>query len=283
MIHHSALAISHPWRQFISTELSPEAADYREQVQSLGDASQLDPVVELEYGPDPAQRLDVYAPPNAAELPVLVFFHGGAWINGSRAWLRFMAPIVTALPAIFVAGTYRLGPTHRWPAQYEDLRDAVACAAAGVPKFGGDPNRMVVGGHSAGGHLAAMAVLRREIPAVRACFPVSSPYNIQYGNVPEDSPENRVYKYLLNDRAEDFDASPIEFVAGNRTPFHIIWGERDFDRICRQGPPMVEALSAEGAVVTHEVLPGASHFDTHLSLADPSCHWYQRVREELLC
>ena len=99
---------------------------------------------------------------------------------------------------------------------------------------------MVVGGHSAGGHLAAMAVLRREIPAVRACFPVSSPYNIQCGNVPEDSPENRVYKYLLNDRAEDFDASPIEFVAGNRTPFHIIWGERDFDRICRQGPPMVE-------------------------------------------
>ena len=141
MIHDSARANSHLWRPLISTELSPEAAAYRERVQSLGEASRLDPVAELEYGPDPAQRLDVYSPANAAELPVLVFFHGGAWINGSRAWLRFMAPIVTALPAIFVAGTYRLGPAHRWPAQYEDLRDAVACAATGGPEFGGDPDR----------------------------------------------------------------------------------------------------------------------------------------------
>ena len=192
-----------------------------------------------------------------------------------------MAPNVTALPAVLVAGTYRLGPDHRWPCQYQDVRDAILCAAARVEEFGGDAARMVIGGHSAGGHLGAMAVLRREIPTVRACFPVSSAFNLQYGNVPEDSPENRVYKYLFKERADDYDASPINFVDGNKTPFHIIWGERDFDRIIRQAEPMVQALSAQGSSVTHEVLPGASHFDTHLSLADPNSRWYQRLREEM--
>ena len=68
------------------------AAEYMSRVVSMGRASRLDSLAELTYGPDPAQRLDVYAPAGGIcvgrSLPVLVFFHGGSWVRGDRSWLR---------------------------------------------------------------------------------------------------------------------------------------------------------------------------------------------------
>ncbi len=261
---------------------SPEAAAYGERADALGRSTGLDPVKELRYGEDANQRLHVYVPANIGRdaLPVVTFFHGGAWVSGGLSWLRFMAPAVTALPAIFVAGTYRLAPTWQWPAQYDDVSTAIACAHEHAASLGGNPARMIVGGHSAGGHLAALAVLKREIPQVRACFPVSSSFDLQYGDVALDSPEGRVYKYLFSHRQQDIEASPISFVNGNRTPFHVVWGANDFARITRTSERMVRALQEAGTPVSSSVVPDAGHFDTHLQLADPGNLWYARLREE---
>jgi len=259
---------------------SAQAVAYADEVEALGVATGAEPVMRLEYGPDRGQRLDVYAPPKAENLPVLLFFHGGSWINGHLGWLRFMAPAVTAMPAVLVAATYRLAPRRRWPAQYEDAREALAVVAAQVRQFGGDPSRIVVGGHSAGGHLAALLTLKGETATtLRGCFPVSSPFDLQYGDIPEDSQDGRAYKYLLHHRRQDYEASPINFVGGARTPFHLMWGDEDTPRIITSGEAMVQALRASGCPVSAQSLPGASHFDTHLALADPGHSWYSRLRE----
>lgn len=258
---------------------SPDAAQYAEHVEELGRRTPLEPLERLAYGPDRGQWLDVYAPPGARDLPILVFFHGGAWVNGHLGWLRFMAPIVTALPAVLVAGTYRLAPRCRWPAQYEDVRDALRTVRENARRFGGHLDRIVLAGHSAGGHLAALVVLKREVPPVRACFPVSSSFDLQYGDVPLDSHVGRVYRYLFSARAQDRDASPLEFVAGNRVPFHVVWGEHDLRHVVTSSRAMVQALEREGSPVTHTVLAGASHFDSHLALANPADPWYARLRE----
>jgi len=256
------------------------AAAYDERATRLSHAVASAPVSRLAYGGHPSQRLEIFAPPLTARaaLPVLVFLHGGAWMNGGLQWLRFMAPAVTALPALLVAVTYRLAPGHRWPAQYEDARDALRFVRTRVGEYGGNAEAIVIGGHSAGGHLASMAVLRREAGSVVGCMPVSTPFDLRYGDVDETSSEARVYKYLLQRRSDDADASPILLVEGNRTPFHLAWGGRDMPHIQRAGEAMHQALAGQPGRVTTHVHRDDDHFDTHLRLADPADDWYAKLR-----
>ena len=258
------------------------AAQYASAVEVLGTHSSHEPVATLSYGPDRSQALHVYVPPTDKEasdpLPVLIFFHGGAWIRGGLSWLRFMAPAVTSLPAVFVAATYRLAPGHKWPSQYQDVCQAISCVHQEIARFGGDPDRLIVGGHSAGGHLAALATLKDETPPLRACLPVSSPLDIRYGDVSLDSEEGRVYKYLLADRSQDTDASPMVFAGGARVPFHLVWGEQDFARIKQSNAAFVETLQ-QHSQVSHRIIGGAGHFDTHLMLADRNNPWYDHVKQ----
>lgn len=265
---------------------SPAAAarggpEYIEAVEAAGRAVPLDPFQTVAYGPHEGQAFDVYRPAGAAPAggwPVLLFFHGGAWIRGGRHWLRFMAPAVNSLPAILVAGTYRLAPASRWPAPYEDVCDAIREVHRSAAGWGGDPQRIAVAGHSAGGHLAAMAVLKREIPPLLACLPVSSPCDLRYGEVPDGSDEARVYKFLLQHREQDAEASPVLFTAGNRVPFHLVWGTGDFERIRRSSLALVQALQAQGSPVTYAAVQGAGHFQTHLMLGNAANGWYDVLR-----
>lgn len=256
---------------------TPEAQQYAVEVEALGRQVREMPVMELVYGPDRGQRLDVYAPAGARGLPILVFFHGGSWINGHRGWVRFMAPSVLQLPAILVAGTYRLAPRLRWPAQFEDVREGLACVARRAAEFGGDASRIVVSGHSAGAHLATLIALKRQGPPLLASFPISCSHDLQYGEVALDSQEGRVYRYLFSERSQDADASPINFVRGNTTRFHVLWGERDLPRIIRSSERFVAAMAREPGELSHAVIPDANHFDCHLRLRDPAHPWYAEL------
>jgi len=128
------------------------------------------------------------------------------------------------------------------------------------------------------GHLAAMAVLRGEIPPVRACLPVSSSFDLRYGDVSPDSEEARVYRFLLSERSQDADASPILFAKGCRTPFHLSWGSADLARIIRTSNAMATALRETGCPVSTAIMQGARHFDTHLWLSDLAHPWYACLR-----
>lgn len=263
----------------MSRSLSPAALRYVKETRRMSEKVAITPSAEIAYGDHEDQVLEIYAPESATELPVLIFFPGGAWMHGQLAFVRFMAPVVNALPAIFVAALYRRAPEFRWPAHYEDARDAINLAVARVADMGGDTTRVVLGGHSSGGHLATMAVLKREIQPVRACFPISSSFDLRYRDIPDNVLAARVYKYLFNYREQDALASPIMYVEGNKTPFHITWGENDYEHIIPTMKPMIEALTDVGTAVTWRLLPGAGHFDTHLSLADGDNPWYERLRE----
>lgn len=259
---------------------SPEAAAYDAEVSRLAREA-IEPLGVEAYGDDRGQKIAVYAPSGAKDLPVLLFFHGGAWISGHLGWLAFMARAVTSLPAVFVAASYRLAPRCRWPAQLEDAGAAFDHIVDRAVQWGGDPNRVAVGGHSAGGHLAALLALRSPGRTIRACLPVSSSFDLRYGNVPLESDAGRVYRYLFAERAQDTDASPIAFVRPGAPPFHIEWGEHDFQRVASSGPRMVDALRAAGVGVTSRVRQRAGHFDTHLALRSGADQWYGRVADLL--
>ena len=121
---------------------------------------------DLPYGPDPRQVLDVYAPapaPQSGEgLPILVFVHGGAFVRGDKEQTPY---IYANVPAEFAREgylafnvEYRLAPGAAWPAGAEDVRDAVQWVARHAERWGGDPRRIFLMGHSAACAHCASAV-----------------------------------------------------------------------------------------------------------------------------
>jgi acetyl esterase/lipase len=270
--------------------IHPLAAGYAARIMERSRAAQaaLPTVLDVPYGDDYWQRLDLYLPAagRRSKLPVLCFLHGGAWVNGCKEWLGFMAPALVSLPAVFVAVSYRHAPAAKFPAQAEDCAAALAWVWRNVERHGGDRDRIFLGGHSAGGHLAALvalrADLRRGLPAdvVKACFPVSAPFDLRGGPAEDPGRRQKIAAFLARD-ADRVAASPIAHAEGNRTPFLVAWGGSDFPELVPQAEEMVAALRRQPGPVEALTLPGLSHFDTSERAGEAEFAWVRRVRAYL--
>ena len=142
---------------------SPGAPEYLEQAMSWSDEVRAKSRVALDlpYGDEERQRLDIYMPDDESHppAPVLLFLHGGYWVIGHKDLMGFMAPALTPAPALLVSVGYRLAPGAKYPQQVDDCRSALSWVYQNIARYGGDPGRIYVGGHSAGGHLAAILTL----------------------------------------------------------------------------------------------------------------------------
>ena len=123
----------------------------------------------IAYGPQKRHRLDVWrmstTPSNA---PVIFYVHGGAWTFGDkREQGRPMLHEFVRQGWVAVACNYRLAPKNAWPAQIEDVTRTLAWIKKFIGTYGGDPERVVVSGGSAGGHLAALLALSADDPTWR--------------------------------------------------------------------------------------------------------------------
>jgi acetyl esterase/lipase len=125
---------------------------------------------DIAYGPDPRHRLDIYTPAGAtADAPVIVFFYGGTWMSGGRHEYLYIAATLTARGIVTVIPDYRLYPDVRFPAFLEDAASAVAWVQKHIAAYGGNARNVVLMGHSAGAHIAAMLTLdERYLDAANA-------------------------------------------------------------------------------------------------------------------
>ncbi|MDH6594524.1 arylformamidase [Variovorax sp. TBS-050B] len=124
-------------------------------------------MADLPYGPGERQRMDVYLPANPRGAPVLVMVHGGAWMFGDKTAAAVVAPKIAHWVRdqgfILVSVGYRLVPQVDVLQQAQDVALAVATAQASARSWGGDPDRFVLMGHSAGAHLVALLSASPEI------------------------------------------------------------------------------------------------------------------------
>lgn len=236
------------------------------------------------YGPHRQQTYDVFYPHDAERAPVVVFWHGGGWTNGYKEWSWFMAEHVTRMGAVLVLPDYRLAPEHRMPAPFDDCLLLLRSLAASQ-SFRGDMRNVYVGGHSAGGHLAALTALRFRNGGdgdngnfvIRGCAPISGIMDLCHPEPEPESLEARVYDMVLSQADDDVIVSPVCWTVGNRLPFALSYGECDSPRVIRSNRRLAALLACQSAPVSSHVEKGRDHFDTHLMLRDPHSHWYRTL------
>ena len=125
---------------------------------------------DLAYGNHPRQKVDVYLPSQsladkalaAGGAPMVVFFYGGSWSSGNRADYRFVGEALASQGIAVVVADYRLSPEVRYPVFLQDSAQAMRWAFDNAQKYGANPNRIFVMGHSAGAYNAAMLALDKR-------------------------------------------------------------------------------------------------------------------------
>ena len=128
---------------------------------------------DIAYGSDRLQKLDVFTPDGAKgkKLPVLLFVHGGGFTRGDKHG-DFYPDNITLWAAkngmVGVNIDYRLAPKDPWPAGVKDLASAIAWTHANIARYGGDPNRIVLFGHSAGANHVADYAAHPEVRGAEA-------------------------------------------------------------------------------------------------------------------
>ena len=111
-------------------------------------------------GPNGAIPVRIYTPTGGGPFPVLVYFHGGGWVLGSiETHDTVCRSLANAADCVVVSADYRLAPEHKFPAAADDCYAATHWVTANAASFNADPERIAVGGDSAGGNLAAVVAL----------------------------------------------------------------------------------------------------------------------------
>jgi acetyl esterase/lipase len=160
-------------------------------------ALEVEEVRDVAYRTDPKanavrHRLDLYLPKGKKDYPVVVLVHGGAWTVGDNRCCGLYGTVGHFLASQGIGAVlpnYRLSPGVQHPAHVQDVARAVAWTRQNIAKHGGDPERLYLAGHSAGGHLVALlatdeSYLRAEglkTADIKGVIAISGPYRIKRG------------------------------------------------------------------------------------------------------
>jgi len=238
----------------------------------------------VSYGPDPRQRLDLYAPEGAvAALPILLFVNGGSWNEGSRSDYEFVGRAFAARGYLTITMDYRLLPQSQFPAFVQDVALAIAWAETEGARFGGDPERIFAVGHSAGAYNLALSVLDKRYlrdaganpKALRGIATLAGPFDF----LPLDT---RVTIDTFGKVADPARTQPINFVAADAPPFLLLTGTADTTVYPKNSRALSRHLKNAGAAVESKEYEGMGHAGIMLALAKPLRNMVAPVYEDIL-
>lgn len=221
------------------------------------------------YGAGERLKLDVYAPRAAAvrPRPVILFLYGGSWNSGRRQGYAFAARALAARGFVVVVPDYRLVPEARYPDFLRDCAAAFRWARRNAASYGGDGERIVLIGHSAGAYNAAMLALDPSLlgpdrAAVRGFAGLAGPYDF----LPLDDGATIAAFGTWPRLAE---TQPVNHVGPGAPPALLLHGDGDSRVMPRHSRKLAGLLRAAGSEVELKLYPGLGHVGILAALAMP--------------
>ena len=237
-----------------------------------GSEEQIAVVQDRSYGIDARQRLDIYRPVNAQKAPVILFWYGGSWQHGAKDYYGFVGRALAQQGFVAALPDYRLAPEHPFPDFVEDAAYAVRWARDHATELGGDPARIYLSGHSAGGHSALMLALDPEYLKAVGMEPhelagvisLAGPTGLEHlrgeglkGVFPADVPDDAFSPIALAPRAAS--AAP---------PFLLMAGLDDVVIHPASVAKLADAIRKGGGAVTVRAYPNTGHLGLLLGFSD---------------
>lgn len=225
---------------------------------------------DLAFGDHARQQLDLYAPRRVADgapLPVIAFFYGGSWASGVRQGYGFVGRALAARGFLVAVADYRLVPEVRFPAFVDDAAGAVRWLIDHAAEQQGDPERIVLMGHSAGAYNAAMATLDpqwlgAERSRIRGLIGLAGPYDFL--------PLSGAVTKAAFGEAEDLHATqPVNFAGEGAPPTLLLHGGQDRTVLPRNSKRLAKAIAAAGGEARLRLYPQLGHVAILTALALP--------------
>lgn len=224
---------------------------------------------DVAYGDGPRRKLDVYAPVATGRppRPIIVFLYGGSWSGGTREGYQFAARALAAAGFVTVVPDYRLVPEVYFPGFLQDCAQAVRWTRAHAAEYGGDPDRIVLVGHSAGAYNAAMLALDPQFlgadrAAIRGFAGLAGPYDF----LPFDGP---IVKTTFGAWPKPNETQPIHYANASAPPMLLLHGSEDDTVWPKNSINLNRKLREAGAVSELKVYPGLGHVGIVTALARP--------------
>jgi acetyl esterase/lipase len=202
---------------------------------------------------DPRHMLDIYAPEGVEDFPVLMYVSGGGWTSGSKDWIAPLGMTFAARGIGVVTVDHRLAPDVTTAQQAEDLARAFEWITQHIAEYGGDPTRIVVGGHSAGGHLTSLMVMDAQ-------------YLEAVGHSLDDITGVLPMSGVL-DAGGDF--SPLQHLQRDLPPFLLLVAEGDSSGVIAVAGRFEEELTALDVPARREIIAERDHFSIMRRIGEP--------------
>jgi len=225
----------------------------------------LNPINDVAYGSEPIQKLDIYAPNQEKNIPVLLDIHGGGWIYGSKNPRSIPAEAIMSQRVIWVTIDYGLFPKYRMEEIISHIRSAVAWIYKNINQYGGNPNQLYISGQSSGAHLAATTLMEGwhndfDVPegVIKGLIALSGVYDLE-GLV--YASKNEIQEMLRLTLEEARCVSPFYHLPKKVIPVIIAYGDKEPLAYVREAEDYTKALEAVGCNVTLIKVRNANHFD----------------------
>lgn len=235
----------------------------------------------LPYGPLSRQRLDVYVPHHASMRPVVIFWYGGSWVQGSKADYRFVGTTLAERGVVTVLADYRLYPQVTFPAFDADGARAVAWVERHIKAFGGDPRHIILMGHSSGGHTAAFLAYNHAFLRKFGADPHDIVGLVGLSGTYVLEPDPGVERAAFPPPYTEKDWQPIRFVDRDAPPTLLLHGADDRDVLPREAIELRDALVRNHVRVELHIYPHRGHGDTVASFA-PLARWRTPAVDEVM-